>query len=113
MAKKGRRLTKAAAVRPARWTVRGVAPQLQKAAGDHARMRGQTLGQWLSEVVGAAIAEPADLGTPVPGGSWREMIELRLGRLEAALAAGAATGVAQPQSAPDGNPPDGEVQPAA
>lgn len=67
-----------------RWTVRGVPARLQKGAGDAARARGLTLGQWLSEVVDAALAarprRPAEMAEP-----WEQMVERRLARLEAAV----------------------------
>ena len=66
-----------------RWTVRGVPPKLQKAAGDAARARGMTLGQWLSGVLGAALPQrkaPAEATE-----RWEEAIERRLTRLEAAV----------------------------
>jgi hypothetical protein len=70
--------------------VRGVAAPLQKAAGDAARARGLTLGQWLSGVVEAAVADQPEAAAAT---GWRagidarfDALEARLGRLEAALA---------------------------
>ena len=67
-----------------RWTVRGVPARLQKAAGDAARARGLTLGQWLGEVLGAALprrgAAPAEVTE-----RWKQALEQRLARLEAAV----------------------------
>jgi hypothetical protein len=69
-----------------RWTVRGVPPKLQKAAGDAARARGLTLGQWLSGVLGAALAQRK---APVEATErWEEAFERRLVRLEAVVFAG-------------------------
>lgn len=82
MAKKTARTAKAA--KPAkgdRWTVRGVPMHLQRAAGDMARARGVTLGQWLSEVLANALPE----GTQTPtlaAERWEQAIERRLARLE-------------------------------
>ncbi|MFO1035532.1 MAG: hypothetical protein U1E45_01690 [Geminicoccaceae bacterium] len=71
-------------VKAERWTVRGVPAGLQKAAGDVARARGQTLGQWLSELLTSAVArgrrQPATAAA-----SWEEAIERRLGALEGAV----------------------------
>ena len=84
-----------------RWTVRGVPARLQKAAGDAARARGLTLGQWLGEVLGAALprrgAAPAEVTE-----RWEQAIEQRLARLEAVVlvkerpAAGVAAEAARP-----------------
>ena len=58
--------------------------KLQKAAGDAARARGLTLGQWLGEVLGAALprrgAAPAEATE-----RWEQAVEQRLTRLEAAV----------------------------
>ena len=63
MAKKGKKVDRASgsagADRAGRWTVRGVAAGLQKAAGDAARARDLTLGQWLTEVVEDALGGAA------------------------------------------------------
>lgn len=83
MAKKVKKTEKVGGERAARWTVRGVPARLQKAAGDAARARGQTLGQWLTGVVEAAIAAAPE--TPAETG-WREAFEARLVELEAAMA---------------------------
>jgi hypothetical protein len=84
MAKKQKRPVrpaKATVVRTSRWTVRGVPGELQKAAGDAARARGMTLGQWLTELLdGATHGEPG-----ASTSSWAAAIESRLDRLEAAL----------------------------
>lgn len=70
-------------VKTDRWTVRGVPPKLQKAAGDAARARGLTLGQWLSGVLGSALPQRK---APVEATErWEEAIERRLTRLEAAV----------------------------
>lgn len=72
-----------------RWTVRGVPVKLQKAAGDAARARGLTLGQWLSEVLTATLpGGGARLLSPAAregAERWDEAIERRLARLEAAV----------------------------
>lgn len=67
-----------------RWTVRGVPTRLQKAAGDAARARGLTLGQWLSEVLTAAL--PQRKALPAEAAErWEQAVERRLARLEAAV----------------------------
>lgn len=81
MAKKVKRATRALPDKASRWTVRGVAVPLQRSAGDAARARGLTLGQWLSEVVEGALADQPERQTTVAG-SWRETVEARLARLE-------------------------------
>lgn len=63
-----------------RWTVRGVPARLQKAAGDVARARGLTLGQWLSDVLADATAR-APRAAAAGTGDWNEAME-RLARLE-------------------------------
>lgn len=70
--------------RSARWTVRGVPPRLQKAAGEAARARGLTLGQWLCRLLEEGTARDAPNGGG-PATSWAEAIEARLARLEARL----------------------------
>lgn len=82
MAKKDKKPAKAAP-RETRWTVRGVPVKLQRAAGDAARARGQTLGQWLAAVLAEAVMHD-NPGHAEP--SWMEAMEQRLARLEAALA---------------------------
>jgi hypothetical protein len=69
------------AVTQERWTVRGVAGPLQKAAADAARAEGLTLGVWVSLVLQAAVAgrEPATATA-----EWRAALEARVARLEAA-----------------------------
>jgi hypothetical protein len=67
-----------------RWTVRGVSAKLQKAAGDAARVRGLTLGQWLSEVLGSALAQHKRTAAPAAE-EWEQAVERRLARLEAAV----------------------------
>ena len=83
MAKKAERAVKPVS-KSDRWTVRGVPTKLQKAAGDAARARGLTLGQWLGEVLGAALprrgATPAEVTE-----RWEQAVEQRLTRLEAAV----------------------------
>jgi hypothetical protein len=67
-----------------RWTVRGVPTKLQKAAGDAARARGLTLGQWLSEVLATAL--PQRKALPAEAAErWEQAVERRLARLEAAV----------------------------
>lgn len=66
-----------------RWTVRGVPAKLQKAAGDAARARGLTLGQWLSEVLTTALPQRAR--GPETAEAWEMAIERRVARLEAAM----------------------------
>jgi hypothetical protein len=70
-----------AAVRGERWTVRGVAGPLQKAAADAAREEGLTLGAWVTRLVDAAVAGRES--SPATA-AWREAIEARVARLEAA-----------------------------
>ena len=67
-----------------RWTVRGVSTKLQKAAGDAARARGLTLGQWLSEVLAGALPQRARAPAEAAA-QWEQAIERRLARLEAAV----------------------------
>jgi len=67
-----------------RWTVRGVSTKLQKAAGDAARARGLTLGQWLSEALGSALAQHKRTAAPAAE-EWEQAVERRLARLEAAV----------------------------
>lgn len=67
-----------------RWTVRGVSAKLQKAAGDAARARGLTLGQWLSEVLTTALPQRAR-GSAEAAEAWEMAIERRVARLEAAM----------------------------
>jgi hypothetical protein len=82
--RKGAKAPKSAADKAARWTVRGVPPRLQKAAGDAARARGLTLGQWLTEALDQALArEPA--APAEAAGVWTAAIEARLARLEASV----------------------------
>jgi hypothetical protein len=93
MVKKGIRNAKAAkpqkAVkrdRPERWTVRGVSAPLQRAAAEAARGDGLTLGAWVSRLVETAVT-----GREPPAGAsvaWREAIEARVARLEAAAGFG-------------------------
>jgi hypothetical protein len=67
-----------------RWTVRGVPGKLQKGAGDAARARGLTLGQWLSEVLTVALARRAR--EPVEAAeAWEQAVERRLSRLETSV----------------------------
>lgn len=91
--------TVVAADKAGRWTVRGVSAGLQKAAGDAARARGLTLGQWLTEVVEAAVG-PGGATPAAAGAGWTEAIERRLDRLEQAVfAAKAADAGAEPAAA--------------
>lgn len=92
--------TSAEAAGGGRWTVRGVPSALQKAAGDAARARGLTLGQWLSEVVEAA-AGPGTAASPAAADAgWTEAIERRLDRLERAVfAATGADAASEPAAA--------------
>ena len=87
MAKKGKKVDRASgsagADRAGRWTVRGVAAGLQKAAGDAARARDLTLGQWLTEVVEDALGGAG--ARPSAAAGWSEAIERRLDRLERAV----------------------------
>ena len=76
-AEKGQRALKGE--RSARWTVRGVEPRLQRAAGDAARARGLTLGHWLNAVLADVTA-----GTP-PAPILDATTEARLARLERAV----------------------------
>ena len=85
MAKRPERIAKT--VKPAkgdRWTVRGVSARLQKSAGDAARARGLTLGQWLSEVLSSSLAA-RERAPAVGAQTWEQAIERRLVRLEAAV----------------------------
>lgn len=104
MAKKTRKVVRAARVAAtpakdgARWTVRGVPAGLQKAAGDAARARGLTLGQWLAEALEGAVGRdaPGPAGAAATAG-WRETIERRLDRLEREVFAGtSASAAAEP-----------------
>ncbi len=91
MAKKERKAVKPAKAmvdKTSRWTVRGVPAQLQKAAGDAARARGMTLGQWLTELLDGATRESE--ATAASG--WAAEVEDRLARLEASMAAPNAAG---------------------
>jgi hypothetical protein len=97
MAKKAERAGKPAkAQKTDRWTVRGVPAKLQKAAGDAARARGMTLGQWLGTVLTTALAQrraaPAEAAE-----RWEQAVERRLQRLEEAVFA---SGTARPEGAP-------------
>ena len=83
MAKKDKKPAKTAP-RETRWTVRGVPVKLQRAAGDAARARGQTLGQWLAAVLTEAVMQEHP-GHVEP--SWMETIEQRLARLEGLIGA--------------------------
>jgi hypothetical protein len=67
-----------------RWTVRGVPGKLQKAAGDAARARGLTLGQWLGEVLSSALPRRGSASAEATE-RWEQAIEQRLARLEAAV----------------------------
>jgi hypothetical protein len=93
MAKKAERTLKPVK-KTDRWTVRGVPTKLQKAAGDAARAKGMTLGQWLSQVLGSSLPRrgvaPAETTQ-----RWEEAVEQRLARLEAVVLVSerAATGV--------------------
>jgi hypothetical protein len=105
---KDKKTVRVAAERAARWTVRGVPARMQKAAGNAARARGQTLGQWLCEAVEAALTQVPD-GPGAAAAGWRETVEARLAKLESAL-----IGVADGQSATPGEiprPPDGGKRP--
>lgn len=82
MAKKAKRTPKPGMESASRWTVRGVAVPLQRAASEAARAEGKTLGQWLSEVVDAALADAPSRLPAATAAGWREAIEARLGRLE-------------------------------
>ena len=58
--------------------------KLQKAAGDAARARGLTLGQWLGEVLSSAL--PRRGRAPAEATErWEQAVEQRLARLEAAV----------------------------
>ena len=82
MAKKTERVAKPMS-KSDRWTVRGVPAKLQKAAGDAARARGLTLGQWLGEVLSSAL--PRRGRAPAEATErWEQAVEQRLARLEAA-----------------------------
>lgn len=89
-----------------RWTVRGVSPTLQKAAGAAARAQSMTVGQWLCKAIDSAL----DAGPTGPEGEdWRGSVELRLRQLEMALLAAdapppAAAAPEAPLSAPAPSP---------
>ncbi len=86
MAKKAERVTRPVkAAKSDRWTVRGVPAKLQKAAGDAARSRGMTLGQWLSGVLSASLPQRRTAVPVEATERWEEAIERRLARLEAML----------------------------
>lgn len=80
---------KAKVARTERWTVRGVAGRLQRAAAEAARENGVTLGAWVSGVIEQAVAgrEPS---TAAMSAEWREALEERITRLEAAAGLAAA-----------------------
>lgn len=83
-----------------RWTVRGVPAKLQKAAGDAARARGLTLGQWLSEVLTATL--PKGARQPAQAAErWEEAVERRLAHLEATVFE---HGTARPETGPPRQP---------
>jgi hypothetical protein len=93
MAKKTERAAKPVS-KSDRWTVRGVPAKLQKAAGDAARARGLTLGQWLGEVLSSAL--PRRGSAPAEATErWETAVEQRLARREAAVFQrdGASTGL--------------------
>ncbi|MFO1047975.1 MAG: hypothetical protein U1E52_08780 [Geminicoccaceae bacterium] len=100
MAKKAERVVKPVK-KTDRWTVRGVPSKLQKAAGDAARAKGLTLGQWLGEVLAAALPRRGSLPAEATR-RWEEAVEQRLARLEAVVlvkerpAAGVAAEAARP-----------------
>ena len=100
MAKKAERTLKPVK-KTDRWTVRGVPTKLQKAAGDAARAKGMTLGQWLSQVLGSSLPRrgvaPAEATQ-----RWEEAVEQRLARLEALVLVSerAATGVSAEAARP-------------
>jgi hypothetical protein len=83
MAKKTERAAKPVS-KSDRWTVRGVPAKLQKAAGDAARARGLTLGQWLGEVLGSALPRRGTVPAEATE-RWEQAVEQRLARLEAAV----------------------------
>lgn len=83
MAKKAERVVKPVK-KTDRWTVRGVPSKLQKAAGDAARAKGLTLGQWLGEVLAAALPRRGSLQAEATR-RWEEAVEQRLARLEAVV----------------------------
>ena len=83
MAKKAERTLKPVK-KTDRWTVRGVPTKLQKAAGDAARARGLTLGQWLGEVLSSALPQRGVAPAEVTE-RWEQAIEQRLARLETAV----------------------------
>ena len=82
--KKGPKPAKAAVDKTSRWTVRGVSAPLQKAAGDAARARSLTLGQWLSGLLEEATRGNAPVSASAS--DWTSAVEDRLAKLEAALA---------------------------
>ena len=78
MAKKTERVGKPVS-KSDRWTVRGVPAKLQKAAGDAARARGLTLGQWLGEVLSSALPRRGRAPAEVTE-RWEQAVEQRLAR---------------------------------
>jgi hypothetical protein len=87
---------KAKAARTERWTVRGVAGRLQRAAAEAAREDGVTLGAWVSRLVEQAVIgrEPS---AAAMAAEWRQRLEARVARLEAAAGLDAAdAAVAEP-----------------
>lgn len=85
MPKKTARVVKTAKLEKGeRWTVRGVPTRLQKAAGDAARAKGLTLGQWLCEVLSDALPKRAQASAEAAE-AWEQAIERRLARLEVAV----------------------------
>ena len=84
---------KAKVLRTERWTVRGVPGRLQRAAAEAAREDGVTMGAWVSGLIEQAVAgrEPS---AAAMSASWREALEARIARLEAAA------GLAAPDEPP-------------
>ncbi len=104
MAKKERKTvkpTKAVVDKTSRWTVRGVPAQLQKAAGDAARARGMTLGQWLTELLDSATRVNEAAATS----GWAAEVEDRLARLEASVMEPETTEASQPSERKDRHAP--------
>ena len=91
-----------------RWTVRGVPSGLQKAAGDAARAKGLTLGQWLCEVLSEALPRRAQVPAEAAQ-AWEAAIERRLSRLETAVLGESAGASGTATAAAAAEPPSGHA----
>jgi hypothetical protein len=89
---------KAKVARTERWTVRGVSGRLQRASAEAAREDGVTLGAWVSRLIEQAVAgrEPTSAAMSA---EWRQALEARITRLEAAAGLGAAEPLVESEAA--------------